>query len=219
MPIVFAGLVGLLLGAALAWFASPLLVGVGASADVVLGAGVLLGAGAGASSRTMVEVRGDPRGLGAIMLSRPFGVVLAFAGFVWLPVVGYFVAFHPDWSYLYLVPHRQVPSAIDLTLVLLAGGAVLLGFLAAVGPVRKRHFASLMALVVVPGALVVLALPFCAKRLTVSGTYAQFHGDFGTEPISSSLLGKGVLLMGIILAAGVGWTLLSLSRMASETTR
>jgi hypothetical protein len=204
MPIVFAGLVGILLGAALAWFASPLLVGAGT--------------GPSAGSRMIVDVTGDARGPGAILLSRPFGVVLAFAGFVWLPVVGYFVAFHPDWSYLYLVPHRQVPSAIDLTLVLLAGGAVLLGFWAAVGPVRKRHFASLMALVAVPGALVILALPFCAQRLAVSGTYAQFHGDFGTEPISSSLLGKGVLLMGIILAAGVGWTLRSLSRMASEST-
>jgi hypothetical protein len=206
MPIVFAGLVGLLLGAALAWFASPLLVG-------------SAGTGAGAATSSFAgRAVADARGPAAILLSRPFAVVLAFAGFVWLPVVGYFVAFHPDWSYLYLVPHRQVPSAIDLTLVLLAGGAVLLGFWAAVGPVRKRHFASLLALVAVPSALVVLALPFCARRLAVSGTYAQFHGDFGTEPISSSLLGKGVLLMGIILAAGVGWTLRSLSRMASEST-
>jgi len=204
MPIVFAGLVGLLLGAALAWFASPLLLSVGASAD------------ASSRARALAELPGEGRGLGAILLSRPFAVVLAFAGFVWLPVVGYFVAFHPDWSYLYLVPHRQVPSAIDLVLVLLAGGTVVFGFCAAVGPVRKRHFASLMGLVAVPGALVVLALPLCARRLAVSGTYAQFHGDFGTEPIGSSLLGKGVLLMGVILAAGVGWTLRSLSRMAAD---
>ncbi len=199
MPIVFAGLVGLLLGAALAWFASPL----------------LANAGAGGGSRGP-EAFGDGRGPGAILLSRPFAVILAFAGFVWLPVVGYFVVFHPDWSYLYLVPHRQVPSAIDLTLVLLTGGTVLLGFWAAVGPVRKRHFASIVALIAVPGAIVVLALPFCIRRLAVSGTYAQFHGDFGTEPIAASLLGKGVLLMGILLAAGVGWTLRSLSRMAGE---
>ena len=206
MPIVFAGFVGLLLGAALAWFASPLLATASASA----------GLSAGGGSRGAGEAFGEGRGPGAVLLSRPFRVVLAFAGFVWLPVVGYFVAFHPDWSYLYLVPHRQVPSAIDLTLVLLAGGTVLLGFWAAVGPVRKRHFASILALIAIPGALVVLALPFCIRRLAVSGTYAQFHGDFGTEPIGASLLGKGVLLMGILLAAGVGWTLRSLSRMAGE---
>lgn len=203
MPIVFAGLVGLLLGAALAWFASPL----------------LANAGAGGAGRGGGDAFGEGRGPGAVLLSRPFGVVLAFAAFVWLPVVAYFVVFHPDWSYLYLVPHRQVPSAIDLTLVLFSGAAVLLGFWAAVGPVRKRHFASIVALIAVPGVLVVLALPFCIRRLAVSGSYAQFHGDFGTEPIAASLLGKGVLLMGILLAAGVGWTLRSLSRMAGENAR
>ena len=37
-------------------------------------------------------------------------VVAAFAGLVWVPVVGYFVAFHGDWSYLYVVPGQRVPG-------------------------------------------------------------------------------------------------------------
>ena len=55
-----------------------------------------------------------------------------------------------------------------------------------------------------------------ARRLAVSGTYAQFHGDFGTEPIGSSALGKGVLLMDLALALGIAWTVRALLRMASE---
>ncbi len=151
-----------------------------------------------------------------IVTSRPFSVVVAFAALVWLPVVGYFVAFHGDWAYLYVVPWRRVPSAIDLGLVLLASAAVVAGFCLAVPAVRKRRFAPVVALMAVPGALAIAGLPLAAHRLAVSGTYAQFQGDFGTEPISASLLGRGVLVMGIVLAAGVAWTVRALARMSAD---
>jgi hypothetical protein len=182
MPVPFAYVLGLALGAALAWVASPDL---------------------GSGDATIVA-------------SRPFSVVLAFATLVWMPAVGYFVAFHGDWAYLYVVPWRRVPSAIDLVLVLLAGAAVVGGFWLAVRPVRKRRFAPVVALMAIPGALAVAGLPLAAHRLAVSGTYAQFHGDFGTEPISASLLGRGVLVMGILLAVGIAWTVRALSRMAAD---
>jgi hypothetical protein len=181
MPIPFAPLVGLALGAALAWIAAP-------------------------------ELSRDD---GPIALSRPFAVVAAFASLVWLPVVGYFVAFHGDWAYLYVVPWQRVPSAIDMGLVILAAAAVVGGFCLAVPTVRKRRFGPVIALVVVPGAVSVVSLMVVARRLAVSGTFAQFHGDFGTEPIAASTLGKGVLLMGVVLGLGLAWTVRSLLRMAS----
>jgi hypothetical protein len=182
MPIPFAPLVGLALGAALAWIAAPEL------------------------------ARGD----GPIIASRPFAIVAAFAGLVWLPVVAYFVAFHGDWSYLYVVAWRRVPSAVDLGLVLLAAVAVIGGFWGAVKPVRKRRFGPVAALVVAPGALAIAGLTIAARRLAVSGTYAQFHGDFGTEPIGASSLGKGVLLMGVVLSLGVAWTARCLAFLSRE---
>jgi hypothetical protein len=182
VPIPFAPLIGLALGSALAWVASP-------------------------------EVGRDD---GPIALSRPFAVVGAFAALLWLPVVGYFVAFHGDWSYLYLVPWRRVPSAIDLGLVLLSAAAVLAGFWLAVRSVRKRRLAPLVVMVVAPAALAVLGFTLAVHRLGVSGTYAQFHGEFGTEPIGASTLGKGVLLMGAVLTLGLAWTVRSLVRMAAE---
>jgi hypothetical protein len=182
MPIPFAPLVGLALGAALAWIAAP-------------------------------EISRDD---GPIALSRPFAVVLAFALLVWLPVVGYFVAFHGDWAYLYAVPSQRVPSAIDMALVLLAAGAVVGGFCLAAPTVRKRRFGPVIALLVVPGAVSVAALIVAARRLAVSGTFAQFHGDFGTEPIAASTLGRGVLFMGVVLALGIAWTVRALLRMAAS---
>ena len=153
---------------------------------------------------------------GPIVASRSFAIVMAFAGFVWLPAVGYFVAFHGDWSYLYVVPWRRVPSAIDLGLVLLAGAAVVGSFWLTADPVRKRRFGPVIALIVTPGALAIGGLTAAAKRLAVSGTFAQFHGDFGTQPIGASPLGKGVLVMGIVVVLGVAWTVRWLSFLGGQ---
>ncbi|HEY8040261.1 MAG TPA: hypothetical protein VIF15_10735 [Polyangiaceae bacterium] len=153
---------------------------------------------------------------GPIVASRPFAVVAAFAGLVWVPAVGYFLVFHGDWSYLYFVPWQRVPSAIDLGLALLAGAAVLGGFWLTVKPVRKRRSGPVVAMVVAPGVLAMVGVMLAARRLAVSGTYAQFHGDFGTEPIGASALGKGVLLMAVVLTLGVAWTVRALLHMAAE---
>jgi hypothetical protein len=181
MPIPFAPLVGLALGAALAWIAAP-------------------------------ELSRDD---GPIVASRSFAVIVAFATLVWLPAVGYFVAFHGDWAYLYVVPWQRVPSAIDLGLVLVAGAAVVGGFCLAVPPVRKRRIGPVVALVITPATVSVAALTLAARRLAVSGTFAQFHGDFGTEPIAASTLGKGVLLMAVVVAVGIAWTVYSLLRLSA----
>ncbi len=172
MPIPFAPLVGLALGAALAWIAGP-------------------------------ELARDDA---PVAMSRPFAVVSAFALLVWLPVVAYFALCHGDWAYLYLVPSQRVPSAIDIALALFAAAAVVLGFRLAVPPVRRRRHGTVLALVLVPGALSAASFVLEARRLAVSGTYAQFHGDFGTEPIAASTLGKGILFMGAVLALAIVWT-------------
>jgi hypothetical protein len=182
MPIPLAPLVGLALGAALAWVAGP-------------------------------ELARDD---GPVIASRPFAVVAAFALLVWLPAVGYFLACHADWSYLYVVPSRRVPAAVDMALALLAAGAVVAGFRLAAPAVRRRRPGPAVALVVVPGALAAVACVVAGHRLAVSGTFAQFHGDFGTEPIVASTLGKGVLFMGAVVAVGVAWVVRALLRMTAE---
>jgi hypothetical protein len=128
-------------------------------------------------------------------------------------MVGYFVFFHRDWSYLYLAP--QHPSAIDLALAMLSAACVIACFLAVAGPARKRRLGPVLVATGVPVALALGALPFVVPRLLVSGTYAQFHGDFGTEPIGASLLGKGVLVMGALVSLAVAWTVHSLTHLST----
>lgn len=139
-----------------------------------------------------------------LVLSRPFLVAAALGALVYAPVVGYFVALHGDWAYLYLVRWGSIPSALDLVLVVLAAAQLPLGFtLASPWAIAKRGPALLKvaSAVLVLAALAALLLH---RRLGVSATYAQFHGGFGVMPASKTTLGRGVLLGGIALLAG--WT-------------
>jgi hypothetical protein len=146
-------------------------------------------------------------------MSRPFVIVAFFAAFAWLPVAGYFLAFHGDWSYLYLVSWQRVPSAVDLGLVLLATVTVIGGFSAAARPVRRRRFGAVAAMVLAPVALTMAIVGGASRRLSISGTYAQFHGDFGTQPLVSSALGSALIFMDCVLLAATGWTTYWLLRL------
>jgi hypothetical protein len=154
-----------------------------------------------------------------LALSRPFAVTVAFALLVFVPVAGYFVAFHGDWAYLYLVRWRGMPSAVDLALVLVAGAAVVGGFVAAAPFARRRRTGPMAALVVVPGVVALAMVSISLHRLALSASYAQFHGDFGTEPIAESPLGKGVLVMDAALALAVAWSVRAMLAMAAEAKK
>jgi hypothetical protein len=150
---------------------------------------------------------------GPLVTSRPFLFVSALAGLVWLPIVGYFLAFHGDWSYLYFVSWQHVPSAIDLVLVLVASLAVVGGFSSAVPSIRSGRFGALAVLTIAPMGPAIAVVAAFSQRLAISGTYAQFHGDFGTQPLASSPLGSGLIVMGSVLLAAIGWTAMCLLRL------
>jgi hypothetical protein len=156
---------------------------------------------------------------GPLVASRPFAIVVAFTLLVFTPIVSYFAFFHGDWAYVYLVPWHDVPSAVDVAFVLLAGGMVLLGFVGAAPLVRRRKLSVVASLAVAPGSIALAFLALFAKRMSLSATYAQFHGEFGTEPLTSSALGRGVLVMGMLMAAGVAWSVRALWAMSAEAKR
>lgn len=158
-------------------------------------------------ARSELEQESSP-----VLASRPFAVAAAFSAFVYGPIVAYFTAFHGDWSYLYSVPWQRIPSAVDLALVVLAALSVLIGFLAAARPAASRKLATLAFLTGVPAGALLLLAPLFRKRLAVSATYAQFHGGFGVEPIASSVLGRGVLVMAVAFGLGAAWAVWCLRR-------
>lgn len=154
-----------------------------------------------------------------IVATRPFYVVLGFALLVYGPVLGYFVAFHGDWTYGYAVPWRSVPSAVDLALVLLAGSSVLLGMAASAHAARARRLGVVAWLGLVPAVAFAVVLALGVSRLAVSATYAQYKGGFGVLPIASSSLGRSILGMALVLVLGLGWTVRGLYLVARTSER
>lgn len=140
-----------------------------------------------------------------LVLARPFLVAVGLGALVYAPVVAYFVARHGDWAYLYLVRSARIPSAVDLSLVVLAAGQLPLGFAVAAPWAIARRGPSLLKLGAAAGALLLVVSIFVARRLSVSASYAQYHAGFGVVPLGQSPLGRGVLLSWMALIAGYGW--------------
>jgi hypothetical protein len=156
---------------------------------------------------------------GPLLVSRPVAVATAFAILVYAPIVGYFVTFHGDWAYLYLLPWSRIPSAVDLALVLFAGASIPIGLMASSHAARTKKLGTMVWFGGPPTVLAAGLFAWSARRLAVSATYAQFRGDFGTEPIASSALGRGVLWMAIVGALGITWAIRSLDRGGDSRRR
>jgi hypothetical protein len=152
---------------------------------------------------------------GAYSASRAFFVVLLFAGLVELPVYAYAAVFHGDWAYLYLAPWGKVPSAVDALWVVGCAGLTPAGFAFGARPAVAGRFDVLSRALMVLGALFFGAFLLGWRRLSVSGTYAQFHGGFGAKGVAESALGVGLLLSWLALGAGLAWAVRSV-RAASD---
>lgn len=142
----------------------------------------------------------------ALVLARPFLIALGLGLLVYAPAVGYFTAWHGDWTYLYLVSASRVPSAVDLFLVLLAAAQVPLGFAIATPWAIARRGSRLFQVLGAIGALVAIAGVVFAGRLSVSATFAQYHGSFGGLPLGRSPLGRGILLSWIAVGLAYAWS-------------
>ena len=147
---------------------------------------------------------------GSSITSRSLGLATCFGLLVFAPAAGFFLAFSPDWSYAYLVDSQRLPGAVDLGLVLVDAASVPVGFLAAARFASLRRFSTITRLALIPLALAALWLALTLPRLGVHATYAQYHGDFGTRPVSGSPLGYALLWMLSVLVAAVLWTLRSI---------
>jgi hypothetical protein len=141
-----------------------------------------------------------------LVLARPFLVAAGLGAIVYAPVVAYFLVMHGDWSYLYLVRFSQVPSAVDLTLVIAVAAQLPLGFALATPWAMAKRGPALLKVAAVVGACLLVACVLAARRLSVSASYAQYHAGFGTVPLGKTPLGRGVLLSWIALLAGYGWS-------------
>ncbi|MFT3769547.1 MAG: hypothetical protein QM820_29270 [Minicystis sp.] len=129
-------------------------------------------------------------------------VVALFAALVFAPACAYFVIFAGDWALFYLTDSRDVPSAVELILILADALLVVLGFTAGHHAARRRAARAQIALFSGPAAIAAgMVLAFLPK-LRVEGTFHQVTSRFGTQPVAGSALGWAILWMGAMIAAG-----------------
>lgn len=156
------------------------------------------------------------RGIGPLVVARPFAIVTLFALLGFVPALGYFLAFAADWSLAYVVDTRRVPSALLLLAALGGGASVLAGFALGARQVRARRFVSLLPLMTVPLAAAAVLLAVFARNLALHGSYVQITRQLGAEPIAGSSLGYAILWIDACLLASALWTARELRRASGR---
>lgn len=155
----------------------------------------------------------DELGKAGTFAPRPLAIVALFAFLVFAPACAYFLAFEGDWAFAYFIDSRNVPSAVDLGLVLLDGFSVLFGFLVSAPKAKAKKFSSILSIAGGPFALGLATALVLGSRFGIHATYAQFHGDFGTRAVSGSALGYALLWMNGVVAVAVAWNARALRRL------
>ena len=155
-------------------------------------------------------------GARAGLSSRALLLVILFSLLVFAPICSYFLAFAPDWSYAYLLDSEQLPSTVDLALVLINAASIPAGYLLGSQHLRTRPASRITRLAFVPALLSLSFVAVTIRRLGVDASYAQYHGDFGTRPLAGSPLGYSVLWMLMVLSGATAWTAHYLKQMASR---
>lgn len=151
---------------------------------------------------------------GGAVTSRALLVVGLFGVLVYAPACAYLVAFFPDWSYAYLFDAQKRPPIFDAALVLIDASSAPAGFLLLARPAAHGRMPTLARGAAVPALIATAFVLSMLSRLRVYGTYAQFHGDFGTTPASGGPVGWAVLWLSAVAVGAAAWTVLVLRRFS-----
>ncbi len=157
--------------------------------------------------------------LGSGITSRSLVVTALFGVLVYAPTCGYFQAFFPDWSYAYLLDAERRPVVLDLATLLVDALSPAVGLVLFSRAAAARRSATLARAAAVPALVAALFILSMLSRLRVFGTYAQFHGDFGTEPLTGSPIGYALVWMTAIVTGATAFTIHVLRRLGEPGSR
>jgi hypothetical protein len=150
--------------------------------------------------------------------SRSLVVSALFGVLVHAPACAYFQAFYPDWSYAYFIDAARRPAALDFLLVLVDALSVPVGFALLSGSAATGRTSTIARAAAAPVIVALVTLALSLSRLRVFATYAEFHGDFGTEPLSGSPVGYALIWMTSVDAGAAAWTLRALRRLGGSSS-
>lgn len=145
--------------------------------------------------------------------SRSLAVVCLYALLAFTPACASLFVLEPDWAGAYLFDGGRA-RLLSVATLLATLASVPLGFVAATRATRARRPARVVRLGMSVG-LSALALTLALfPRLAVRATYAQYHGDFGTEPVLGSTLGWTLAWITVVLGLTSAYTAQALRRLS-----
>jgi hypothetical protein len=148
-------------------------------------------AGASVAWAARVQIRNLQR---PIFSNRYFSALMLFEAAVLLPEGIYFVAFYPDWAWMYLLDSNTVPLAVDAMALVAMPVTATMGFI--VGYFSARSNSDWVTLMVIAFGVAGLLGMFVVARnkLLWVGNFEQYHRGVGLEPLQSTSLLPSLLL-------------------------
>lgn len=147
--------------------------------------------GAGLAWATARELSRAVQGLA----SRALLIVGLLALLAYAPAVVLVTTLAPAWSFAYLIDPEQLPIWFMPVYALLVTGCVPVGFSSALARPHAARGTFHRRWVAVPAVLALLVLAPCFPRLTVVGSFDQFHADYGAQPVAGAPLGYALIWM------------------------
>lgn len=159
---------------------------------------LLLGSSVAFSAHMQIRTMQRP-----VSYNRYFNALMLLEALVVVPAGIYFAAFYPDWSWMYLVDTRTLPTGTIVMAIasypVAAGLGYLVGYFSARSASDWVTVVFMVFVVLSLGGLLVMA----GDKLGVLGTYEQYHRNVGLKAFSeSSLLPSAALAL---LCIGVSW--------------
>ena len=140
-----------------------------------------------------------------------------FVGFVLLPAVIYFYAFHGDWFLSYWVDTGRAPWVWGMLVVLFLVGAASLGFWLGAALCRASRDGAVRRIAVSALFIAAAVWPLGWDRLSAVGSYRQFTRDYGLVTFLASPAFYSGLAMLVIIGAAFAWLVYRIDRHTHQS--
>lgn len=168
---------------------------------------IAMGALSAHAGRDEVRHSADP-----VWRMEAFLAYALFVGFVLLPAVIYFYAFHGDWFLSYWVDTGRAPWVWGMLAVLFLIGAASLGFWLGAALCRASREGAVRRIAVSALFIAVAVWPLGWDRLSAVGSYRQFTRDYGLVTFLASPAFYSGLAMLVIIGAAFAWLVYRIDR-------
>jgi hypothetical protein len=168
---------------------------------------IAMGALSAHAGRDEVRHSADP-----VWRMEAFLAYALFVGFVLLPAVIYFYAFHGDWFLSYWVDTGRAPWVWGMLAVLFLIGAASLGFWLGAALCRASREGAVRRIAVSALFIAAAVWPLGWDRLSAVGSYRQFTRDYGLVTFLASPAFYSGLAMLVIIGAAFAWLVYRIDR-------